>query len=411
MKKSTPQISFVAPDVFVTSVLNPSMRVFDVVMGTKYGTSYNSYLVSGTTKTALIETSHATFATDWLEKVEAVLAGSAPDYLVMNHNEPDHSGAVVALLEHYPDVEIVISAAGAINLRHITNRTDLKLTVVKDTDSLDLGGLTLHFMMAPLLHWPDTMFTWLPERKVLFSCDFLGAHFCEPRLFDHAVVYRRAFTAEIKNYFDSIMGPFKPFVLKGLDKLNDLDIDFICPSHGPILTKGCELENSLQRYREWAMPAQKDTPDAPHIALFYCSAYGNTAKLAQQITRGVTEALPAAQVDSYNLVETEPDILTAKLNDADALLIGSPTINRDALPVVWELLAGIDAINIIKRPVALFGSYGWSGEAVPHLAQRFEDLKARVFEQKFKVRFVPTDADLEAAAGFGRDFAASLSGH
>ncbi|MDR3136922.1 MAG: FprA family A-type flavoprotein [Coriobacteriales bacterium] len=401
-QKEQVELRQVAPDILITSVLNPSMRVFDIEMRTGYGTSYNSYAVIGSQKTALIDACHASFARDWLEKIDAALGGMPPDYLVMNHTEPDHSGAVSALLERWPQIPIIVSAPGAMNLKHITNREDLNLQMIKTTSHLDLGDISLHFILAPFLHWPDTMFTWLPERKVLFSGDFLGAHFCEPRLFDTQVLYRRDYIHEMESYFNSIMGPFKSYVLQGLDKLADINANFICPSHGPIVTKGCELENSLVRYRQWATPR----PAQPtRIALFYCSAYGNTARLAEHIVQGVTEILPAAHISSHNLVLNEPGDLHEALNNSDALLIGSPTINRDALPVVWNLLAEIDAINIVKRPVALFGTYGWSGEAVPHLAARLQNLRARVFEPQLRVRFVPRATDLEAAKGFGRNFA------
>jgi flavorubredoxin len=395
----------VTPAVLITSVLNPNMRVFDVVMHTEYGTSYNSYMVVGTKKIALIDASHATFGGDYLDKVAQALEGRSPDYLVLNHTEPDHSGTVATLLEHYPDIIIVISQAGALYLKNIVNRDDLKLMIVRDKDSLDLGDRTLHFISAPLLHWPDTMFTWLPEDKVVFTCDFLGAHYCEPRLFDTRVTYPAAYVSAIKNYFDCIFAPFKPSVLKGLEKLDALDATFACTSHGPILTKGHELERTKERYRQWAT---KGPCDHRRIPLFYCSAYGNTERLATHVARGVLRSQSDADVTCYDLVKHDLSELSELLNASDAFLIGSPTINRDALPVVWKLIADIDAVTIAKRPVALFGSYGWSGEAVPHLAERLSSIKAAVFEKHLKVAFTPTDADLKAAEELGEEFGASL---
>jgi flavorubredoxin len=395
----------VTPSVLITSVLNPNMRVFDVVMRTEYGTSYNSYMVKGAEKTALIDASHATFGDDYLEKVAQALDGRTPDYLVLNHTEPDHSGTVAALLDCYPDITIVISPAGAIYLKNIVNRDDLKVTIVRDGDSLDLGGRTLHFISAPLLHWPDTMFTWLPEEKVVFTCDFLGAHYCEPRLFDTRITYVEAYVSAVKNYFDCIFSPFKPSVLKGLEKLEALDVNFACTSHGPILTKGREFERTKERYRKWATV---DPCEHKRIPLFYCSAYGNTERLATHVARGLLHAQPDAEVTCYDLVKHDLSELAALLNESDAFLIGSPTINRDALPGVWKLIADIDAVTIAKRPVALFGSYGWSGEAVPHLAERLTSIKAVVFEKQLKVAFTPTEADLAAAEELGREFGASL---
>jgi flavorubredoxin len=381
------------------------MRVFDVVMRTEYGTSYNSYVVVGSRGIALIDAAHATFCEDYLNKLERALEGRTPDYLVMNHTEPDHSGTVATLLERYPNLTVVISKAGAIYLKNIVNRDDVRMMIVTDGDKLDLGDQTLRFISAPFLHWPDTMFTWLPEKGVVFTCDFLGAHYCEPQLFDHRIIYRDAYSDAVKNYFDCIFAPFKPFVLKGLEKLAALDADYACTSHGPILTRTCELERIKAHYHTWAT----EEPRAyKRIPLFYCSAYGNTEQLATHVARGLLRAQPAAEVTCYDLVKHDLARLAAILNESDAFFIGSPTINRDALPVVWNLIASIDAVTIPRRPVALFGSYGWSGEALPHLAERLSSLKAKVFETQLKVCFTPTPADLKAAEELGEAFGSSL---
>jgi flavorubredoxin len=398
----------ITPSIFSTNILNPNMRVFDIVMRTEYGTSYNSYVLVGFEKIALIESSHRSFTEAYLQNVEetlSALGGKIPDYLVMNHNEPDHSGAVAALLERYPALTIVTSQAGAIYLKSITNRSDLNLMVVKDGDSISLGDKTLQFVNAPFLHWPDSMFTYVPEERTVFTCDFLGAHYCEPQLLDTCVTYRDAYIQAVREYFEAIFGPFKPYVLKGLEKLERLDVAWCCPSHGPILTAGCEYERNQQRYRKWATPA---TRSSKRIPVFYVSAYGNTERLATYVARGLLEALPNAEVACYDLNQHELTFLAAEMNASDAFLLGSPTINRDALPPVLNLLAAVDAVTIAKRPVALFGSYGWSGEALPHLAERLNSLKCAVFEPQLKVCFTPTDDDLTSAKNLGRNFALSL---
>ncbi|MDR3308302.1 MAG: MBL fold metallo-hydrolase, partial [Coriobacteriales bacterium] len=274
----------VTPSVLSTSVLNPNMRTFDIVMRTEYGTSYNSYVVIGADKVALIEASHATFAANYLENVEEALAGRVPDYLVLNHCEPDHTGCVDALLDRYPGLTVVVSQAGSIYIREISNRPALLLQVAKDGDTLDLGGKTLHFISAPFLHWPDSMFTWLPEERVLFTCDFLGTHYCEPQMFDCKVVYDDAYRDAVRNYFEGIFEPFKPFVLKGLEKMEGLDVEFACTSHGPILTRGCMLEEVKADYLRWASPEVRFNKLIP---VFYVSAYGNTQLLAEAAARGV----------------------------------------------------------------------------------------------------------------------------
>ena len=392
----------VTPAIQVTSVLNPNMRVFDVIMRTEYGTSYNSYVVTGTEKIALIEAAHAGFLDTYFAHLDAALGERTPDYLVLNHTEPDHTGTVAALLKRYPNLQIVITRPGSLFLKEIVNRADLDFLIVGDNDTLDLGGKTLRFISAPLLHWPDTMFTWCPQDKAVFTCDFLGAHYCEPEIFDTDIFYPDAYASAAKNYFDTIMAPFKPAVREGLAKIKALDPDYVCVSHGPVLTRGHELERQIERYDQWSAQAARDRPSVP---VFYCSAYGNTAALAQRIAAGITATAPEAEVVLCDLVNCGLDNARALLNASDAFALGTPTINREALPVVWELLAGIDGINFARRPAAVFGSYGWSGEGVAHAAERLTSMKAAVFEQQFRVKFVPTKEDLDNAEAFGRDFA------
>ena len=395
----------VTPSILVTSVMNPNMRVFDVSMHTEYGTSYNSYVVLGSEKIALVEAAHARFIDVYFSHLDDTLGERVPDYLVLNHTEPDHTGTVAALLKRYPNLQIVVSRSGALFLKNIVNRDDLDCRIVDDGDTLDLGDKTLRFISAPLLHWPDTMFTYCPEEKAVFTCDFLGSHYCEPEIFDSKIVYPDEYASALRNYFDCIMAPFRPFIREGLAKLAALDIERVCVSHGPILTRGHELEHVIECYRQWSAPEGRGQALVP---VFYCSAYGNTAALAEHIAAGIRAALPEAEVDLYDLIEHDIDTLGVLMNASDAFALGTPTINRDALPVVWDLLTRADGINMPKRPVALFGSYGWSGEGVPHVAQRLESLKAAVFEEQLRVQFVPTAEDLSAAEEFGIAFARSL---
>jgi flavorubredoxin len=249
------------------------------------------------------------------------------------------------------------------------------------------------------------MFTWLPEEKMLFSCDFLGCHFCEPLLMDSRIIYHNEYWDALRYYFDCIFGPFPSYVQKGLAKIQNLDIDFVCSSHGPILTKGCNLEKVIALYSDWSTPVERAVKRIP---IFFCTAYGNTSNLALAVATGVGSVFPDAEIGLYNIIEHDLAELTALMNESDAFLIGSPTINRDAVPPVWHLLSGIEAVGIVKRPVALFGSFGWSGEAIPHLAERLASVKANVFERQFKINFVPTEADLAAAEEFGAEFAKSI---
>ncbi|WP_040196904.1 FprA family A-type flavoprotein [Candidatus Soleaferrea massiliensis] len=395
----------ITDNIYSVGILNPNLRVFDIVMATDYGTSYNSYIVKGKEKTALVETCHLTYFDAYLENIRSVCRLEEIDYIILNHCEPDHSGALAKLAELIPNATIVVSTAGSIYLKNITNNKDLKVRVAKDGDTLDLGGKELKFISAPMLHWPDSMFTWDKDDKVLFSCDFLGSHYCEPLVFDYNIVYKDAYEKAFKGYYDAIFGPFKPYVLAGLQKMEGLDIEFVANSHGPILTKNGLLEYAKEMYKVWSQPQKNPVKTIP---VFYCSAYGNTGKLAEKIKEGILEVYSDARVDVCNIIEHDMAQLSALLNSCDAFAVGSPTINRDAVPPVWVLLSHVDAINNQKKPCLAFGSFGWSGEAVPNIAARLNGLKMKVFGDGYKVCFVPSEEDLQKAKELGREFAQSL---
>lgn len=395
----------IADGVYFVGALNPNLRIFDIIMTADFGTSYNSYLVKGNSKTALIEACHASFIDAFVENVSEICDVSSIDYIVLNHLEPDHSGSLAELTKLAPNAEIIVSPAGAIYAKNITNLPDLPVRAVKHGESIDLGGKTLQFINAPFLHWPDSMFTYVPEDKILFSCDFLGSHYCEPYIFDTNMQYTSNYEKAFVGYFNAIFGPFKPYVLAGLDKIKDLDIEFACTSHGPVLTKGCYLDHAVQKYSEWSRPANNKNKRLP---VFYVSAYGYTRDLATAIAQGMREVIPDAEIACYDIIKHPMEELHTLLNECDGFAIGSPTINRDSVPPVYLLLSGADAINTSKRPVLCFGSYGWSGEAVPNIIGRLNGLKMNVFGDGFKVCFKPSQADLAEAKKLGSEFASCL---
>ncbi len=391
--------------LYAVGVLNPNMRIFDVVMETQWGTSYNAYLVQGKEKTALIEVCHKDFFDQFLSNIRQVTDPSAIDYIILNHCEPDHSGALAALLELCPQAQIVVSKGGSLYLKNITNRADLPFIIAKDQDVLDLGGLELRFIAAPFLHWPDSMFTYWQQEKIAFTCDFLGAHYCEPYLWDRYIAYPKSYRQAFEYYYQGIFGPFKPYVLAGLEKLAALELTTVCPSHGPVLTRQGYLEEAMACYHTWSLP---DENQKPELAVFYCSAYGNTAQLGQAIAKGAKSQLPAWEVNCYDLNEQNLAEMSRRLNQAKAIAIGSPTINGDAVAPVWQLLSHVDAVNNKKKPALVFGSYGWSGEAVPNLTARLQGLKMALFGDGLKVTFVPSAADLVHAEALGAEFAKSF---
>lgn len=391
--------------VYAVGILNPILRIFDVVMETEYGTTYNSYIVKGADKIALVDTCHHTYWEQYLENIKDVCDVEKIDYIVLNHCEPDHSGVLAKLVECCPNAEIIASPAGSMYLKNITNKPELKIRAVKEGDKLELGDATLRFISAPFLHWPDSMFTWCEEEKTLFSCDFLGCHYCEPHDLDREIVYNEKYEDAFQYYYNAIFGPFASYVRNGLDKIKHLPIEFVCCSHGPIITRKGKLLSCLAQYESWSEAHQNQVKTIP---IFYCSAYGNTGLLADAIAEGIHETIPEADVSIYDINEHDMGKLQLELNHSDAFAIGSPTINGDAVAPVWNLLSHVDAINNRKKPVLVFGSYGWSGEAIPNIKARLEGLKLKVFDEDCKVIFVPSEEDIQKAKEIGKAFAKTL---
>lgn len=400
-----PYIQQLIEDIFSVGILNPGLRVFDIIMSTEFGTSYNAYLIRGSEKTALVETTHNDYTDIYLENIRKIVPLEEIDYVVMNHNEPDHSGALAKLIEHSPKLEVLTSQAGAIYLKNITNIPDLNVRAVKDGECVSLGNKTLQFITAPFLHWPDSMFTWVEEEKALFTCDFFGAHYCEPQMVDRYMLHHEDYEKSFKEYYDAIFGPFPKYVLKGLEKTEELDPEYVMTSHGPVLTPGCRYEYARDCYKKWATPKEVGL----RIPIFYTSAYGHTQKLAVEIKKGIESVLPQAVVPIYDIIEHEMGALTEELNNSTAFLLGSPTINKNAVPPSWNLLSHVDCINNQKKPVACFGSFGWSGEAVGLLNGFLSNLKFHVVDDGFKVQFLPSESQLKEAFSYGEDFAKKLS--
>ncbi|MDO4281807.1 MAG: FprA family A-type flavoprotein [Peptococcaceae bacterium] len=375
----------VADNVYYVGVSNPTLRVFDIIMATQYGTTYNSYLVKGTEKTALIDGAHKGFEDLFLENVEnveAVEGLKSIDYMIVNHTEPDHSGAIHLAIEHNPDIVVYGTAACLKNLDNIV-RKPFNRVAVKDGDTLDLGGKTLTFCVSPNIHWPDTMMTYLAEDKILFSCDFLGAHYAEPTNLVEKVYKHELYFQEFKVYYDAIMGPFPKFVLKALDRVKDLDIDIVCPSHGPILT-GKYVQEAMDTYRQWATPQPKEDKT---VAIYYVSAYGYTRGMCQYLEQKLTEK--GIVVSAFDIIKTDPADIAAHLND-DCLVFGSPTLNRAALKPVLDVISCIDAVNSAKRPYATLGDFGWSGEACAQLNERCNSIKMKQVGESVRAQFTPT---------------------
>ena len=380
------------------------MRVFDVIMTTEYGSSFNSYILKGSEKTALFETEKTKFFDDYKREIEQVTPISSIDYIIMNHTEPDHADGIGELLAINPDITVAGTVAAINNLKAIMNRDDFKSMVVKNLDTLSLGDITLEFHALPNLHWPDTMWTYAREIKTLFPCDSFGSHFATKEVLRSLVKDEAGYWKASKYYFDCILGPFRhPFVENGLKRLETLDVDMICTGHGPVLDS--HIDEIVAKYKEWCTDPVKETKT---VVIPYVSAYGYTASLARALADGLEESGVSAQL--YDMVEEkDAEKVIGEITAADGLLIGSPTIVGEALPPVANLLNGLHTALVKGKPAAAFGSFGWSGEAVVNLTAKLTQLKYNV-QEGIRVRFKPSQADLEAAKEYGRTFASLVKG-
>jgi len=385
----------VKKDINWIGVLDNEIVTFDIVMETKYGTSYNSYFINAEKK-AVIETVKATFWKEYLEKLRALTDPAELEYIILNHTEPDHSGSVGYLLELAPNATVVGSGQALNYLSEMIDKP-FKSLKVKDGDIIDLGNKHLKVIGAPNLHWPDSIYTYLEEDKLLFTCDSFGAHFAKEEMFDDLVGnYDDAF----RYYFDVILKPYSKFMLKAIEKISSLDIDIICPGHGPILrsTWKARVEESAHLASEYL----EETEKRNRVLVAYISAYGYTKEMAFKISEGIKMAgdIDVELVDIENILLGD---LEEKLVRADALLIGSPTINQNTLLPVYRLFSVMNPIRDKGKAAAAFGSYGWSGEAVKMIEDHLRNLKFNVVEG-LTSKFYPGGEKAVLFTDFGQEF-------
>lgn len=378
-----------APNLYSVGVKNPGLKYFDVIVPTDAGTTYNSYLLRGE-KTVLFETVQDSFADELIANIEEICPVTDIDCIVCDHTEPDHSGALGKILDMNPDVTVYGSAPALKNLGNIMNR-EFNKCVAKNNDVLDIGGYTLKFISAPNLHWPDSIFTYVDELKAVFTCDFLGCHFCSDTAEDER------YESELKTYFTYIFGPFGAPVQKGVQIIKDLSPAIVCPSHGPVLTD--KISRAVELYEEWS----KSAVDPNKISIFYVSCYGYTKAMAEALAKGVRLAGKNACV--YEASTADKSELAEAVSASAAYMFGSPTLNRDALPPIWDVLNMVSAVTDRNKKALFFGSYGWSGEACANLAARAQGLGLKVEENLCKICFKPTEDDLEHLISIGKAFA------
>jgi len=402
----TPDAVEIAPGTHWIGALDPGLREFDIILKTANGTTYNSYCVRGTDGVAIIDTVKASHADEFFRRLEQVARYDEITTIVLNHLEPDHSGALPELMRRAPQAKLYISTKGQLMLKALVKDPELSFNIAQTGDSVDLGGRTLRFFTTPFLHWPDTQCTLVEEQSILFSGDVFGCHFCDARLFNDQV---GDFRFSFEYYYQHIMRPFREHVLDALELLEPLPLKLIAPAHGPILREA--PVTYLQRYRQLASPLLHNEVGANNKSLlvFYISSYGNTALMAQAVVDGA-ETVPGVRVSMYDLQAGGNLPFVDLIEEADGLAIGSPTINGDAVKPVWDLLSSLAVIKVRDKLGAAFGSYGWSGEAINMIEDRLRGLKLRVPIKGVRARLIPTEEELLVCRDLGVQLAQHLTG-
>lgn len=392
--------------IYWIGALDPCLRTFDIILKTANGTSYNSYLVRGSEGVAVIDTVKEQFSDEFFTRLESVARYDEIKVIVLNHLEPDHSGALPELMRRAPQAQLYISKRAKNMLKALLNHDDFKFETVTTDDTVSLGDRTIRFLHTPYLHWPDTQCAYIEEEKILFSGDIFGCHFCDKRLFNDKV---GDFRFSFEYYYAHIMRPFKEYVIRALKLIEPLDLAVIAPTHGPILRD--RPRDYVRRYRELSTSRLHNevSGEEKSLLVFYISSYGNTARMAEAVYAGADE-VEGVRVSLYDLEGSEVAPFVDLIEEADGIVFGTPTINADAVKPVWDLLSSLAVVNTRGKFGAAFGSYGWSGEAVRMVEDRMRGLKMQLPVSGIRIKLIPTEEELQTSKKFGSDIAYALIG-
>ncbi|MDD3472281.1 MAG: FprA family A-type flavoprotein [Syntrophaceae bacterium] len=368
-----------ADSVEWVGVIDWNRRLFDSLIPLPDGTSYNAYIIRGSEKIALVDSVDPHFSDTLLDQIEDI---PRIDYVIGHHAEQDHSGTIPRVLAKYPEAKVVCTPKGKELLGLMLAIDDDRFVTVSDGETISLGDLTLEFNHTPWVHWPETMTTYLREKKILFSCDFFGSHIATTELFvsDEGRVYEAA-----KRYFSEIMMPFSKSIEKNIEKISKHDIKIIAPSHGPAYDRPDFIINA---YKEWIAPNPKNL-----AVIAYISMHGSTTLLVNKLVNAL--ANKGVTVAEFDLSVTDIGKLAIQLVDAGTIVLGTPTVHVGPHPGVAYAAMLANMIKPKAKFVSVVGSYGWHTKAVEQLAAMIPNLKVEVLSPVI-CKGLPTEADLKA---------------
>jgi anaerobic nitric oxide reductase flavorubredoxin len=367
---------------------------------THRGSTYNSYLIKEE-KTALIDTVWAPFSKEFVNNLSKEIDLKKIDYVIANHAEIDHSGALPELMRHIPDTPIYCTKNGVKSLKGHYHQ-DWNFNVVKTGDRLSLGQKELIFVEAPMLHWPDSMFSYLTGDNVLFSNDAFGQHYASEYMFNDLVDQNELFNECIK-YYANILTPFSPLVIKKIEEVLsfNLPLDFLCTSHGIIWRK--KPEQIVEKYLEWADSYQEN-----QITIIYDTMWNGTRIMAEKIANGISEADKEVNVKVFNLAKTDKNDVITEIFRSKAILVGSPTINRGILVSVAGIFEEIKGLQFKNKKAAAFGCYGWSGESTKIISENLESAGFELVDEGIKAMWNPDDENIAKCTEYGRQLASNI---
>ncbi len=363
-------------------------RLFDALIPLPDGTSYNAYLIKGSEKTVLIDTVESPL----FHELEAQLQDVPKlDYVISLHAEQDHSGSIPQVLARYPDAKLITSTKAKSLLMDILPIAEESIITVSDGETLSLGDKTLEFIYTPWVHWPETMVAYLKEDKILFSCDFFGAHIASTDLFvtDEARIYEAA-----KRYYAEVMMPFRKIIRKNLDKISALDLDLIAPSHGQIYSRP---EFIIEAHKEWVGDTLKNTVVLPYISMHHSTKIMVDFLTASLVKKGV-------KVELFNLTVTDIGKLAMALVDAGTIVIGTPTVLSGPHPNVVYGAYLANALRPKVKFLSIIGSYGWGGKSVEILAGMIPNLKVEILDPVL-AKGTPSEVDFAALENLSQTIA------